>query len=139
MTLFKNLFRSAPVKTKTIFIIENNPAYAKSLELYLSTCIKDVEEIRIFPAAELCMLELDCNPGVVIVDCLADAGYDDSESGIELIKRLKARKPNTNVILLSPQDEISVAVELIKEYNCGYVKKDEHAFAKVEELIKEAW
>ncbi len=139
MTLFKNFFRSAPVKTKTIFIIENNPGYAESLELYLNSCIKDVDEIRIFPVAELCMLELDCNPAVVIIDCLPDAKYDDSESGMELIKRLKARKPNTNIILLSPQEEISVAVALIKEFNCGYVKKGEHAFAKVEELIKEVW
>lgn len=40
-----------------------------------------------------------------------------------------------NIIVLSAQEDIEVVLEAVKKYNCSYVKKDESAFGKVEEMV----
>ncbi len=138
MNFFKKLIRPSGA-SKIIFIVEDNPVYAKTLESFLKNKIEDVKEIKIFPVGEVCLMELHRNPTVVIMDYFLDTKYADAETGLEIIKKIKAQKPKTNIIILSSQKELDVTHEAVKKYDCNYVTKDERAFGKVEELIKEIW
>ena len=139
MNFLKKLIKSSSVKTKVIFIVEDNPAYAKTLEAFLKNKFTDVKEIKIFPVGEVCLMEIHRNPTVVIMDYFLDTKYADAETGLEIIKKIKAQKPQTNIIILSSQKELDVTHEAVKKYDCSYVNKDEKAFAKVEALIREIW
>lgn len=139
MNFLKKLINPSSVKTKIIFIVEDNPAYAKTLEAFLKNKFSDVKEIKIFPVGEVCLMEIHRNPTVVIMDYFLDTKYADAETGLEIIKKIKAQKPQTNIIILSSQKELDVTHEAVKKYDCNYVTKDEKAFAKVESLIKEIW
>lgn len=139
MNFLKKLITPSSVKTKVIFIVEDNPAYAKTLEAFLKNKFSDVKEIKIFPVGEVCLMEIHRNPTVVIMDYFLDTKYADAETGLEIIKKIKAQKPQTNIIILSSQRELDVTHEAVKKYDCNYVTKDEKAFAKVEELIREIW
>lgn len=139
MNFLKKLINPSSVKTKIIFIVEDNPAYAKTLEAFLKNKFSDVKEIKIFPVGEVCLMEIHRNPTVVIMDYFLDTKYADAETGLEIIKKIKAQKPQTNIIILSSQRELDVTHEAVKKYDCNYVTKDEKAFAKVEELIREMW
>ncbi|MCE3226974.1 MAG: regulator [Bacteroidetes bacterium] len=133
-------FWTKKIKSKTIFIVEDNPAYAKALQAYLKTSFPDVQEVKIFPVGEVALMELNRqDPGIIIMDYFLDTKYYDAETGLQTIQQIKAQKPETNIILLSSQSDIHVATEATKTYHCHYVRKDDEAFNKVENYIKGVW
>lgn len=139
MNFLKKLFKSKPSETGIIFIVEDNPAYAATLEMFLKSSFPNGKEIKIFPVGETCLMELHRNPDVIIIDYFLDTKYYDAETGLDIVKQIRLQKPEMNIIVLSSQKEIDITLEMVKQYNCSYVKKDENAFEKVEEFLKEIY
>lgn len=136
MNMFKRFFKKTNPHEKTIFIVEDNEIYAKSLEGFLMTRFSDLHSIKIFPFGEVFMKELYQNPTVVIMDHYLNTSQSDAATGLSIIKQIKAVSSGTHIILLSAQKEFEVVSKAIAKYHCKYVKKDEQAFSKVEKLIK---
>jgi two-component system, OmpR family, response regulator len=122
-----------------IFIVEDNTAYATALQSFIKNAFPDVNRIKVFPAGEIALMEPEANPGLIILDYFLDDKYYDAKNGLEVIKQLKEKKPNANIVLLSGQSDISVALEATQKYHCHYVQKGEHAFDRIEEYMKELW
>ena len=120
-----------------IFIVEDNEMYAMSLQGFLQTRFPDIKEIKIFRIGELCLMELNRSPSIVIMDYFLNSKYKDADNGLEIIKRIKAQKPQTNIIVLSSQEDFNVVLDSIKQYDCIYVQKNHDAFNKVEQFINE--
>jgi two-component system, OmpR family, response regulator len=137
MEMSTNYFKRVNPSEKIIFIVEDNEVFAKSLQSYLQNRCPDIKEIKIFRIGEMCLLEMQRNPGLVIMDYFLNSKYEDAHSGLEIAKRIKAQKPQTNIIMLSVQKNVNVILESIKQYDCLYVQKDEEAFAKIEQIVKE--
>jgi two-component system OmpR family response regulator len=127
--------QTAPERTGIIFIVEDNPMYAKTLESSIKASFPEMNQVKTFPVGETCLMELRRNPDVIIIDYFLDSKYEDAETGLEIIRQIRAEKPDVNIIVLSSQNDIDVVAEAVDKYNCSYVKKDEDAFAKVELLI----
>lgn len=137
MNFLKNLFTSKAPKSGIVFIVEDNPAYAETLKNFLKSGFPGIKEVKIFPVGETCLLELNRNPDLIIIDYFLDTKYHDAETGLETIKKIRAERPELNIIVLSSQQDIEVVLEAVKKYNCSYVKKDNEAFDRVEEIAKE--
>jgi len=135
--MFTNFFKRTDPNKIIIFIVEDNEVYARTLQGFLQTRFPNVKEIKIFRIGELCLLELNRNPNIVIMDYFLNSKYKDANNGLEIISRIKTQKPQTNIIVLSAQEKFDVAIEAMNHYNCSYVQKDQEAFNKVEQLIKE--
>lgn len=59
MSFWKDLFRSKEQeKTGLVFIVEDNKPYAETLKAFLGAEVPAVEEIKLFPVGETCLLEL---------------------------------------------------------------------------------
>jgi len=125
------------LKARSIFIVEDNPVYAKALSSFLKKTFPAIKEVKVFSGGKEATLEMDRDPGLVIVDYYLNSIEKDAENGLEIIKQIKEKKPKTNVILLSGQKNINVALAAAKECDCHYVQKDDRAFDKVEHYIKE--
>ena len=138
MNMFTKFFRKLSPREKTIFIVEDNEVYAKSLEGFLTTRFPGVKT-KIFPVGEACLQELYQNPTVIIMDHLLNANYKDAATGLSIIKKIKAASSGTKIILLSAQTEFDVIAKAILKYRCTYLQKDEQAFNKVEQFIKEVF
>ncbi|OFX34488.1 MAG: hypothetical protein A2X08_10285 [Bacteroidetes bacterium GWA2_32_17] len=136
MNIFTNFFKKITVCEKTIFIVEDNEIYAKSLQIFIQSRFPKIKEIIIFKIGETCLMELHRNPSIVIMDYFLNSKYEEADNGLEIIKRIKTQKPQTNIIVLSAQEKFDVVIEAIKQYDCNYVQKDQEAFNKVEQLIK---
>jgi two-component system OmpR family response regulator len=136
MNMFTNLFRKDDQSENTIFIVEDNELYAKSLQSFLNIRFPDIHRIKIFPVGELCLMELYQNPTVVIMDHMLNSKYADAASGLSIIKKIKAASDRTNIILLSAQKEFEVVSKAISKYGCTYLQKNEESFNKVEELVR---
>src|SRR3989344_5414480 len=109
---------------KTIYIIEDSELYAKSLQTFIQTRFPDAKEVKTFRIGELCILELDNEPDVVIIDYYLNSKYPEALNGLEIIKQIKSLKPKTNIIVLSAQEKLDIVLESIKQYGCRYIKKD---------------
>ncbi len=133
-----NYLKQANSSKIIVFIVEDDEVYARTLKGFLQTRFSNKIDISIFRIGELCLLELNRNPNIIIMDYFLNSKYEEAQNGLEIIKRIKAQKPQTNIIVLSAQDKFKVAIELIKQYACEYVQKDQNeAFNKVAQLINE--
>jgi two-component system OmpR family response regulator len=138
-----NMLTSTAEKTfsvsKPLFIVEDNNVYARLLKVVIQTHFPEIKEIEIFPIGELCLAEMDKNPGIVIMDYFLNTEYtadDEKHNGLAIIKRIKSKYPDTNILLLSAQTNIDVALEATNQYGCSYVRKGKDAFNQVEDFIR---
>lgn len=139
MSFLKNLFQSKSEEERSgiVFIVEDNKPYAETLKVFLNAQIPAIKEIKIFPVGETSLMELHRNPELIIIDYFLDSKYYDAETGLEIIKQIRAEKPEVNILVLSAQENLDVVLEAVKKYNCSYVKKDQQAFDKVYEIVSE--
>lgn len=132
------MFGKKPKKPLLIFIAEDNAAYAKTLQLFLKGKMPGAT-VEIFPVGELCIDNLHRNPDVVIMDYVLNTKYYDASDGLEMIREIKSKNQHTQVIMLSGQEDVQVALKIIKEVDSNYVPKDDDAFKNVLEIIRKAY
>jgi len=116
---------------KIIFIVEDNETYSRSLKTFIQNYYASLYEIEIFPIGEMCIMELSRNPTIIIIDYFLNSKHTEANNGLEIIKRIKLLKPNTNIIVLSSQENLDVISETIKQYDCTYIPKNQAAFNKI--------
>jgi DNA-binding NtrC family response regulator len=138
MKFFKYFFRSK-ARRKTVFIVEDNRSYARSLEQFIRNNFNDVHEIKVYPVSEAAIMDLTKKPSIIIMDHYLNSKYHDAVSGLEAIREIKSKMPKVPIMLLSAQEDIGIAVEATQKYECRYVKKNELAFTKVQEYLHEIW
>jgi DNA-binding NtrC family response regulator len=74
---------------------------------------------------------LSGNPDIVTLDL----GLPDF-SGAEIMRRIKKFNPETEIIIISGQDDISIAVELLREGAYDYITKDENIKDRLQHSIQ---
>jgi two-component system, NtrC family, response regulator AtoC len=101
-----------------IFIVEDDSLYGKLLTHNLS---KNPDfDVHIFENGKDCLKNLNQKPDVVSIDY-----HLPDMNGEELLAKIKSFNPEIPVIIVSGQDEISVALELLKKGAYDYLIKDE--------------
>jgi DNA-binding NtrC family response regulator len=102
-----------------IFIVEDDSWYGEILNYHLSLN-PDYEIIR-FESAKACLARLSEKPNLITIDySLPDM------NGLELLKKIKSTLNDTPVIVISGQEEVNTAVELIKNGAADYITKDDN-------------
>jgi DNA-binding NarL/FixJ family response regulator len=135
--MFTKFIKKINPDKKNIFIVEDNELYAKTLQTFIYNSFPNIQEINIFNIGEMCLMEMHRNPTIVIMDYFLNSQYEQADNGLEIIKRIKIQKPQTNIIVLSAQENFQVVLDAIKQYDCIYVQKNDEAFTKVKQFIKE--
>jgi DNA-binding NarL/FixJ family response regulator len=125
-------------KPLLIFIAEDNAAYARTLQLFLKEKLGGAT-VEIFPVGELCIDNLHRNPDVVIMDYILNTKYYDASDGLEMIREIKSKNKHAQIIMLSGQEDVQVALKIIKEVDTNYVPKDDDAFKNVLGIIRKAY
>jgi len=101
-----------------IFIVEDDPSYSKFLEYVLS--LNPDHEIQLFTSGQEVLSKLHEKPDIITLDyTLPDI------SGEEVLNEIRNREPDTNVIIISGQEEVGTAVQLLKLGAFDYITKDE--------------
>ena len=102
-----------------IYIVEDDPWYGQILQHHLS--LNPDYDLAVFTSGKELLNNLYKKPDLICMDF----GLPDT-SGDKLLKEIKARNKNIPVIVISAQEEISVAVELLKAGAKDYIIKDDH-------------
>ncbi len=102
-----------------IFIVEDEPWYGEMLKYHLS--LNPDYDVHLFDNAVECINNLHLKPNVLCIDYnLPDM------SGDKLYSKIKSYNSSIPVIVISGQDEISVALRLLKSGVYDYIIKDDN-------------
>lgn len=122
------MYDKDPVK---IFVVEDDPAYTKFLQYVLS--LNPDFEVSIFDDGKSCIDNLYQKPSIITLDyTLPDMPGED------VLKEIKTFDSNIQVIVISAQEKIGTAVELLKLGAYDYIIKDEETKERLLNTINNA-
>jgi len=108
------MYEKDPVR---IFVVEDDPAYTKFLKYVLG--LNPDYEVEYYTTGKEFLANLYKNPAVVTLDySLPDM------PGEKVLNQIKSHDPNIPVIIVSAQEKIHTAVELLKSGAFDYISKD---------------
>jgi two-component system OmpR family response regulator len=119
-----------------LFLVDDEPIQNEMLKDYLDE--RFLYEIKIFDNGEEALNNMHLNPEIVILDYHLSAHNKNAKNGVEILKKMKDNFPQVQVIVLSGQDKIDVAVDTMKYGAYDYVVKGESAFSRIENVINNA-
>ncbi len=116
-----------------IFLVDDEPIQNEMLKDYLSE--RFLYDVKLFDSGEEALKHMDLNPAIVVLDFHLSADKPSAKNGVEILKAIKEKNPDTDVIMLSGQDKIEVAVDSMKYGAHDYVVKGETGFARIENAL----
>ncbi len=102
-----------------IFLVEDDEFTSAMLKHYLS--MNPDNDVEVFTTGKDCINNLTRDPDVICLDY-----YLPDATGEDIMQVLKKKVPDTPVIIVSGQDDIKTAVNLLKEGAYDYVVKDDN-------------
>lgn len=120
-------------KLTSIFIVDDDPVQLQMLTDHLSAMSNFT--IRTFPTGEDALKQMDALPDIVFLDYYLNSVQKDAQDGLDILQEIKEKSPHTEVIMLSGQDKIEVAVEVMKYGAFDYIVKGESAFFRAEKAV----
>ncbi|NBX26849.1 MAG: response regulator [Chitinophagia bacterium] len=116
-----------------VFLIDDEPIQNEMLKDFLAD--RFLSHIKTFDNGEEAMKEMHLGPEVIVLDYHLNAHDKSAKNGVEVLKMIKDNYPKVEVIMLSGQDKIEVAVESMKYGAYDYVLKGETAFSRIENIM----
>ncbi len=102
-----------------IFIVEDNEWYSEYLKYHLS--LNPEHKINTFLNGSDCVKNLNTNPDIITLDInLPDI------KGEEVFKKIQSFNPDIPIIIISDQEELSTALNLLKKGAYEYIIKDDN-------------
>ena len=112
-----------------IFVVEDDPFYGEMLKYHIS--LNPDYIVEKFETGKDCLNNLYKNPSVISLDySLPDM------SGLEVLKKAKEYNPEIPVIIVSGQEDVSTAVNLLKEGAYDYFVKDDETKDRIWNALK---
>ena len=114
-----------------IFVVEDDQLYAQVLRHKLS--LDPDFEVTVFNDGQSLLSRMHERPSVITLDHeLPDI------KGVELLKRIKSRFPTVEVIILSAQEDVATAIEMIQGGAYDYIIKDSGSLDKLWHKVHQA-
>src|SRR4051794_31021571 len=112
-----------------IFILEDDVWYGSMLQHYLS--LNPDYEVKRFDAPDPFFAALHENPQVITLD-YSLPGCD----GAEVLRKIKEFNKNIDVIVISGQEDVATAINLLKNGAYDYIVKDDEAKERLWNTIR---
>ena len=114
-----------------IYIVEDNKYYAKLIKANLNK--SGFEHVDVFYSGEMAIESMKSEePNCIILDhVLSTKGLN----GIDVLKHVKENYPTINVIMLSGQQDVKIASDLMKFGAFDYIVKNDMTFFNLENTL----
>ena len=112
-----------------VYIIEDNLFFAKLLEEKIR--MEGMYNPHVFTSGEDALAVQNFNPDIVILDYFLSVNDDSIMNGLEITRKIRQLIPSIPIIILSGQEKIDVAVELLNKGACDYIEKNDYAIENV--------
>jgi len=122
------MYEKDPVR---IFVVEDDLAYSKFLKYVLG--LNPDFEVEFYTSGRECIENLHKNPAIITLDySLPDM------PGEKVLNQVRAHDPNIAVIIVSAQEKIGTAVDLLKRGAYDYISKDQETKDRILNSINNA-
>jgi DNA-binding NtrC family response regulator len=118
---------------KKIFIVDDDQVLAEMLKDHLSKM--SAYDIKIFESGEACLSNISERPGIIFLDFYLNSVNKDAMNGLEVLQEIKKTDPDIDVVMLSGQDKIDVAVKTMQYGAFDYIVKGESSFYRAEKAV----
>jgi DNA-binding NtrC family response regulator len=124
---------AAKQSTRYMFLVDDEPIQNEMLKDYLSERFQ--YQIKTYGSGEEAMKDMHLNPEIAVLDFHLNSHLPNAQNGVEVLKMVKEQHPAVQVIMLSGQDKLEVAVDSMKYGAYDYVIKGETAFSRMENIL----
>src|SRR5580698_4535654 len=124
---------AADQSTRYIFLVDDEPIQNEMLKDYLGERYQ--YKIKTYESGETAISDLGLDPAIMVLDFHLNSHLPNAQNGVEVLKKVKEICPATQVIMLSGQDKLEVAVDSMKYGAYDYVIKGETAFSRMENIL----
>ena len=117
-----------------IYIVDDEPLQRELLADHLGNM--PAYEIHSFGTGEECLAAIKVRiPTIVFLDYYLNSQVKDAMDGTEILQEIKSLAPAIEVVMISGQDKIEVAVNSMKHGAFDYIVKGEGAFVRDEKTV----
>lgn len=117
------------LQTKQIFIVDDDPFWTALLQQILTD--QGYQNITCFTNGKDCLEHLDSHSCIIFLD------YQMEEvNGIEVLKSIKAKNANNQVLFCTGYEDLSVAIEAIEYGSKDYLLKSNVSGESVQRLLQ---
>lgn len=113
-----------------LFIVDDDPLMATGLQNYLNKRFGIDLTISTFLTGESALKKVNNDTSIVILDYSLKG-----ENGNDVLKSIKKINPKTEVIMLSSNEDIGIAIDSFRKGATAYVIKGEKAWNKISSLV----
>src|SRR5690242_18557136 len=96
---------------ESILIVDDDVNQSSMLRDFLKNSERN---IRTISSGEELLQTLDTDPDVIFLDYHFDMAGANAMNGLQILQEIKKRKPNVEVVMLSSQDKIDIALNTMK-------------------------
>ena len=105
--------------------------------LYLTLITKELEKmgytnIITNNTGKEAIHNLDKKPDIALLDYFLEKDF----TGMDVLKKIKKRFPETQVIFLTASDDVNIAVDTMRNGAYDYIVKGDTAFIRIRHLLK---
>ena len=117
-------------RPENIFVVEDDI-------LYLNLIQKELEKmgyvnVKSFNTGKEAMHNMNKKPDVALLDYYLEKDF----TGMDVLKKLKKRFPETQAIFLTGSDDVNIAVDTMRNGAYDYIVKGDTAFIRIRHLLK---
>ncbi|HEV7231215.1 MAG TPA: response regulator [Bacteroidia bacterium] len=119
-----------------VYIVDDNKMMAGSLRKYLKNRFGEKVDVSLYFSGDSCLRMMHGHIHLVILDYYLNERGKAGKNGVEILKRIKDRFPETEVIMHTSNEDVAVAIEAMKMGAKDYVVKNEHSWNKLLQLVE---
>ncbi len=114
-----------------IAVVEDDPMFRHAVEYFLKK--NPLNRVFSFASGEDCFEHYhSLDPDILILDYKLNESFETERmNGLDILRKIKSFKPETEIIFLSGQDSFEVATTAIKDGASEYIVKDDKALPKM--------
>lgn len=122
----------------SVFLVDDDKVFLKTLEHYLQYRSKHDVTIRSFPTGEECLKYLHEKPDIIVVDYILNSNYPDAMNGAEVLQKIKRVSPDMTVIVISGQEKMEIALNTFRDGAYDYVLKSGTTLLQIQNVLSKA-
>lgn len=105
-----------------VFIVDDEAMVRRMIEFKLKN--REDLEVHSFSSGEKCLENLPMKPDIIILDYHMDTEREGAMNGLNTLLKITETAPDSKVAMLSSQDNVSVAVDVLKKGAVDYIIKN---------------
>ena len=117
-----------------IYLVDDDTVFLTLIQSELSSMAKVTT--RTFASGESCLKQMHKNPCMVVLDYELAGEDPDVMNGVEVLKKIKETNPETEVVMISGWDDVTIAVASMKFGAYDYVVKNDSAMININNKAK---